>query len=134
MTAEIEILRELRALGVGIVLDHFGTGFTRLDLIRDPPVDSVKIDRSFVGRMVESPVDHDIVETIVALAQRRNLTVIADGVESVEQVDALARLGCSQAQGPLFGRPVDVEELRYLLREWRIVPAIATALIRTPSG
>jgi EAL domain-containing protein (putative c-di-GMP-specific phosphodiesterase class I) len=76
--------------------------------------------------MVDSTVDRDIVETIVELGRRRGLTVVAEGVDAVEQVDALTHLGCSQAQGHLFGRPTDVDQLRYLLREWQIVPAIAT--------
>jgi EAL domain-containing protein (putative c-di-GMP-specific phosphodiesterase class I) len=123
----LSVLRALHASGVGIALDDFGTGFTRLDLIRDLPIDTLKIDASFVRRMVDSSVDYDIIDTIVALARRRHLTVVAEGVETVEQVEALTRLGCSQAQGLLFGRPADVEQLRYLLREWQIVPAIATS-------
>jgi diguanylate cyclase (GGDEF)-like protein len=130
MPDAVEVLRQLHALGVSIALDDFGTGCTRLDQIRDLPIDTVKIDPSFVSRMVDTEIDRDIVETIVALARRRHLTVIAEGVEQVEQVEALSRLGCSQAQGFLFGRPVDVDELRYLLREWHIVPAIATAFVK----
>jgi EAL domain-containing protein (putative c-di-GMP-specific phosphodiesterase class I) len=68
-----------------------------------PPVDAVKIDRGFGQRTVESPVDHDIVQTIVGAAQRRDLMLMADGLASVEQADACVRLGCRQAQGPLFG-------------------------------
>jgi EAL domain-containing protein (putative c-di-GMP-specific phosphodiesterase class I) len=130
MPDAVNVLRDLHALGVGIALDDFGTGCTRLDQIRDLPIDTVKIDSSFVGRMVDTEVDREIVEMIVALARRRHLTVIAEGVETVEQVEALGRLGCSQAQGFLFGRPVDVDELRYLLREWHVVPAIATSFVR----
>jgi diguanylate cyclase (GGDEF)-like protein/PAS domain S-box-containing protein len=128
MPEALDVLRRLHEMGVSIALDDFGTGFTRLDLIRDLPVDAVKIDASFVRRMVDTDVDRDIVETIVELARRRNLSVVAEGVETVEQVDVLARLGCGQAQGFLFGHPVDVDELIYLLREWQIVPAIATVI------
>jgi EAL domain-containing protein (putative c-di-GMP-specific phosphodiesterase class I) len=127
MPEAVEVLRALYAIGVGIALDDFGTGFTRLDLIHDLPLDAVKIDRTFVHRFLDNAIDRDIIEMIVALAQRRGLTVIAEGVETVEQADLLARVGCSHAQGFLFGQPVDVDELRYLLREWQIVPAIATS-------
>jgi EAL domain-containing protein (putative c-di-GMP-specific phosphodiesterase class I) len=127
MDDALDVLRSLHAVGVGIALDDFGTGFTRLDLIRDLPIDTIKIDASFVRRMVDSGIDHDIVDTIVTLARRRHLTVVAEGVETVEQVDLLTHLGCTQAQGFLFGRPADAEQLRYLLREWLIVPAIATS-------
>ena len=130
MPEALDVLRDLHTLGIGIALDDFGTGCTRLDQIRDLPIDTVKIDASFVSRMVDTDVDRETVEMIVALAQRRHLMVVAEGVETVEQVEALGRLGCSQAQGFLFGRPVDVDELRYLLREWHVVPAIATAFIR----
>jgi EAL domain-containing protein (putative c-di-GMP-specific phosphodiesterase class I)/PAS domain-containing protein len=130
MPDAVEQLRVLRALGVGIVLADFGSGFTRLDLIADLPVDAVKIGGAFVRRMADSYVDLDIVETIIGVARRRSLALRADGVTSVEQAHALVRLGCLQAQGPLFGPPVDVEELRYLLREWRAVPAIATAMVK----
>jgi EAL domain-containing protein (putative c-di-GMP-specific phosphodiesterase class I) len=100
-------------------------------LIRDLPLDAIKIDRSFVQTIVESDIDRDIVGAIVTLARRRHLTIIAEGVETVEQAHLLARLGCTHAQGFLFGRPVDIDELAYLLREWHIVPAIATNLVRT---
>jgi EAL domain-containing protein (putative c-di-GMP-specific phosphodiesterase class I) len=127
MDDALAVLRALHALGVGTALDDFGTGFTRLDLVPDLPIDTLKIDASFVRRVAHSEVDHEIVETIVSLARRRHLTVVAEGVETVEQVEVLSRLGCAQAQGDLFGRPTDVDQLRYLLREWSIVPAIATS-------
>src|SRR5690606_34354656 len=88
--------------------------------------DALKIDRSFVQRVVDSPIDRDIVEMIVAVGRRRGLAVIAEGVETVEQADALTRLGCTHVQGYLFGQPMQVEELRYVLREWHVVPAFAT--------
>src|SRR5690606_11332100 len=116
----------LQELGVGIALDDIGTGFSRLDQVRDLPANAFKIDRGFVKRVVDSPIDRDIVEMIVNVGRRRGLAVIAEGVETVDQADVLTRLGCTHVQGYLFGQPMQVDELRYVLREWHVVPAFAT--------
>jgi EAL domain-containing protein (putative c-di-GMP-specific phosphodiesterase class I) len=121
-----DVIRALHDLGVQIALDDFGVGFTRLASIRELPIDVLKIDQTFVSRLTESRVDREIIEMIVALADRCGITVIAEGVETVEQAHELARIGCEQVQGYLFGRPMTIEEMRHVLREWRIVPAIAT--------
>jgi diguanylate cyclase (GGDEF)-like protein/PAS domain S-box-containing protein len=106
------VLAALREHGVGICLDDFGTGYSSLGYLRQFGFDRLKIDRSFVQRIGDSPQDQAIVRSIVALAEALNLTLTAEGVETVAQRAALQRLGCRDAQGFLFARPMDLPELR----------------------
>ena len=102
-------LVELRRMGVHIHLDDFGTGYSSLAYLRDFPIDALKIDHSFVG--YSNPdvglASIEIVRMIIALAQSLSLTVTAEGVETDEQHEQLRTLGCTNAQGFLFSRPVD---------------------------
>jgi EAL domain-containing protein (putative c-di-GMP-specific phosphodiesterase class I) len=100
------ILHELRALGVRVYLDDFGTGFSSLSYLHRFPVDTLKIDRSFVASLAGRDNQPAIIESIVALAKTLGTHVIAEGVETTEQMDELIRLGCGQAQGFLFSRPL----------------------------
>ena len=98
------VLRDLRALGVGISIDDFGTGYSSLSSLHRLPFDTLKIDRSFVEAM-----DRDgdgIVRTVLGLARSLHLGVVAEGTETEAQVTALAALGCDQAQGYHFSRPM----------------------------
>ncbi|HEY0017121.1 MAG TPA: EAL domain-containing protein [Longimicrobium sp.] len=105
------VLAALRDHGVGICLDDFGTGYSSLGYLRQFGFDRLKIDRSFVQRIGENAADEAIVRSIVALAEALNLTLTAEGVETVAQRTVLQRLGCRDAQGFLFARPMDVPEL-----------------------
>jgi diguanylate cyclase (GGDEF)-like protein/PAS domain S-box-containing protein len=96
------VLEELREMGIAIALDDFGTGYSSL---RDLPVAAVKIDRSFVDKLGQSPGDTAIVAAIVSLARALGIDAIAEGVESEEQAAALRDLGCPLGQGYLFGAP-----------------------------
>ena len=96
------VLHELRALGVRVYLDDFGTGFSSLSYLHRFPVDTLKIDRSFVASLAGRDNQPAIIESIVALARTLGTHVIAEGVETTEQMDELIRLGCGQAQGFLF--------------------------------
>jgi diguanylate cyclase (GGDEF)-like protein len=109
----------LRALGVKIALDDFGTGFSTLDRLRDLNVDRIKIDRSFIRGFGREGGDESIVRTIVELARLRGLKTTAEGVESIDQQDALIQMGCDDLQGFLFSRAVPARELDRLLRAAR---------------
>ena len=100
-----ETFEALRALGVSIAIDDFGTGFSSLATLADLPVDVLKLDRSFINAMVDSPAHEALVGGVVSLAERMGLPVVAEGVETAEQFEALRTLGCRWAQGYHLGRP-----------------------------
>lgn len=97
--AAVEAFALLRAAGIGTVLDHFGAGGSQLGLLRNLAVDRVKVDRSLVGRMTHSVADRAIVSAVVEVCHKLGIHVVAEGVETPEQVAELARLGCDEAQG-----------------------------------
>ena len=101
----IKILETLKGLGVHLGVDDFGTGFSSLAYLRRFPVDTLKIDRSFVNGLGDDPEDSAIVAAVVSLSDTLGLTTIAEGVETTLQRDCLIGLGCSRAQGYLFARP-----------------------------
>jgi EAL domain-containing protein (putative c-di-GMP-specific phosphodiesterase class I) len=103
-------LARLQTIGVKISIDDFGTGFSSLAYFRDLPVDEIKIDQSFVGRMLESEKDHAIVKAVIDLAHNFSLKVVAEGVESIAIADRLAELRCDVLQGYVFDKPLPVEE------------------------
>jgi len=109
-------LAALRALGVSIAVDDFGTGYSSLQYLARLPLDLLKIDRSFVVRMLDSQVDRDIVASVVSLAHRLRLRVVAEGVDDEAQVEALRALGCDELQGFLFSPPVAVAQVERWLR------------------
>jgi diguanylate cyclase (GGDEF)-like protein/PAS domain S-box-containing protein len=104
-------LNELRDLGVRLAIDDFGTGYSSLAQLRRLPLDTLKIDRSFVMGLGESRDAEAIVTSIIAMAHAVDLTVIAEGVETAEQLAVLQRLNCDQAQGYYFGRPETAEKV-----------------------
>ncbi len=99
----------LRAQGLGISIDDFGTGYSSLSYLHRFPVDTLKVDRSFVGRMGEGDEDGEIVRTIITLARNLGMAVVAEGVETERQGDLLRGLGCEYAQGYFFSRPLDAD-------------------------
>jgi diguanylate cyclase (GGDEF)-like protein len=115
--ASIEILRRLAGLGVRISVDDFGTGYSSLSYLRRLPLDKLKIDHSFIQEVPTSRDDAQIVRAIVSLAHSLHLKVIAEGVETEEQLDFLRRLGCDQYQGYFCSKPVPADGFARLLRE-----------------
>jgi len=110
-------LARLRDLDVKISIDDFGTGFSSLAYFRDLPVDEIKIDKSFVLRMLESEKDLAIVKAIIDLAHNFSLKVVAEGVENLDIANRLAELHCDILQGYVFDRPLPVEEFE---KEYRV--------------
>ncbi len=111
----LEILQQLKSLGVKTAIDDFGTGYSSLSYLGRLPVDTLKIDRSFVGRLGKDPESPAIVSTTVNLGRTLNLEVVAEGVETFEQLALLEELGCDLAQGYYFTRPLPPEDIQELL-------------------
>jgi len=109
------MLDELRGLGVRMYLDDFGTGYSSLGQLHRLSLDAIKIDRSFVMRMTEGPMHWQLVHTVRNLARNIGVMVIAEGVETTEQLAELRELGCESAQGFLFSRPVPALEMERML-------------------
>src|SRR5882757_1068570 len=114
----IDSLLAIRALGVTIAIDDFGTGFSSLNYLAKLPVDTLKIDRSFVTDMISGTGGLTLVSGIIKLAHELKLNTVAEGVETEEQLRQLRLLGCDEMQGYLFGKPVPVEifEQKYMSR------------------
>jgi len=112
----LEVLGNLRRLGVSLLMDDFGTGYSSLNYLHSFPFDVLKIDRSFVSRMTNGDQALQIVRTIVELARVLGMDVVAEGIETVEQYHLLRDLGCRFGQGYLFARPLPAEAVTHLLR------------------
>jgi diguanylate cyclase (GGDEF)-like protein len=113
------VLERLGAMGVRLSIDDFGTGYSSLDYLKRLPVNEIKIDRSFVTRMLESEDDGIIVSSTIELARNLGLDVVAEGVEDEETLALLKSLHCDIAQGYLLSRPLPPDELTSLLRKLR---------------
>ena len=107
----IDSLQGLKQLGVRLALDDFGTGYSSLAYLTQLPIDTLKIDRSFVDKLGESGQSRAVVRSITALAQALGLSTVAEGVETREQLDSLRALGCDEVQGYLFARPMPPGEV-----------------------
>jgi diguanylate cyclase (GGDEF)-like protein/PAS domain S-box-containing protein len=114
------VLAELKALGAHLSIDDFGTGYSSLSRLQRFPVDTLKIDRAFISRMESDAETHEIVRTVVMLAHNLGLKVIAEGVETQEQLELLKHIGCEMAQGYLFSRPERPETIQQLLLDQQL--------------
>jgi diguanylate cyclase (GGDEF)-like protein len=107
----IRKLAQLREAGIGIAIDDFGTGYSSLRLLARLPVDTLKVDRSFIQSIADTPNIATLVSTIVSLARAFNMHTVAEGVETGEQLEILRAMKCEEAQGYLFGRPTPASEV-----------------------
>jgi predicted signal transduction protein with EAL and GGDEF domain len=114
----LEMLGELRELGVGLAIDDFGTGYSSLSYLQRLPIDTLKVDQSFVGGMIDDHGDLAIVQGIIALARSFGRKVIAEGVETVEHGQWLVRMGCMLAQGYGVARPMPADDFIEWARLW----------------
>ena len=105
-------LSQIRSMGVRLALDDFGTGFSSLSLLQQFPIQRIKIDRAFVQGIADNGNDRSLVRTIIAMAQSMGLDLVAEGVETVQQLQSLRELGCDKAQGYLISRPVPADAMR----------------------
>jgi diguanylate cyclase (GGDEF)-like protein len=112
-----ETLVALKALGLRLVLDDFGTGYSSLSYLTRLPLDSLKVDRSFVDGLGTESRDTAVTEAIIAMSRALSLRVVGEGAETEQQVAELARLGCDLVQGFYFSRPVEAEEITRMLTE-----------------
>ena len=115
--ATSSLLMQLQEREITISIDDFGTGYSSLSYLHNLPIDTLKIDRSFVSRTKNEPNDVSIAETIVSLGQSLGLEVVAEGIEGPEQVAWLQQVGCELGQGYWFSRPIPPEEVAILLRD-----------------
>jgi EAL domain-containing protein (putative c-di-GMP-specific phosphodiesterase class I) len=113
----IRKLHELKAMGVQISVDDFGTGYSSLNYLKRFPIDTLKVDQSFVKDINSDPDNEAIVSAIITLAHALKLNVIAEGVETQEQLESLRMLNCDEVQGFLFSYPLSVVEFTELLAE-----------------
>jgi EAL domain-containing protein (putative c-di-GMP-specific phosphodiesterase class I) len=113
----VATLRDLKALGVRIAIDDFGTGYSSLSYLKRFPVDSIKIDRSFVSQVAENPDDAAIARAIITMAHSLQLKVVAEGVETAAQLAFLVSNGCDELQGYYFSRPIPGAECAAMLKQ-----------------
>jgi EAL domain-containing protein (putative c-di-GMP-specific phosphodiesterase class I) len=122
----IAILERLSAMGVLVSVDDFGTGYSSMSYLRRFPIDKLKIDRSFVSEVMSRPEDASIVRAIVSLAHSLRLKVVAEGVESAEQLEFLRTLGCDQYQGYHYSAALPPGEFAELARtKQRVEPELS---------
>ncbi|HEY0002253.1 MAG TPA: EAL domain-containing protein, partial [Actinoplanes sp.] len=113
--AAVEQLRLLHDMGIRIALDDFGTGYATLQYLTTLPVDILKIDRSFVATLNGTPNGATVVETLLRMSRMMRLDTVAEGVESLTQAAELAELGCPNAQGYHFAKPMPADEAAAML-------------------
>jgi EAL domain-containing protein (putative c-di-GMP-specific phosphodiesterase class I) len=112
-----EILRELKKRGIKVAIDDFGTGYSSLSYLKNFPINRLKIDRLFVHTITTDKNDAAIVAAIIAMSHNLELKAVAEGVETIEQLDFLRALDCDEMQGYLFSRPILPDEAAKLFNQ-----------------
>jgi diguanylate cyclase (GGDEF)-like protein len=115
VTAVVPRLAALKAIGVRVAIDDFGTGYSSLAYLQQFPVDTLKIDRSFISTMADSPESGSLIRTLVQLGKSLGLETLAEGIEETEQYSALERAHCDSGQGYLFARPLEADAVEEFL-------------------
>lgn len=129
----IDTMRRLKAKGIQVAIDDFGSGYSSLSYLKRFPIDRLKIDQSFVREATTNSTDAAIITAIVTLARNLGLKVIAEGVETPEQLTILRQLGCNEIQGYLFSRPLPTDELKDLILSETQTITIAQSALRLPA-
>jgi PAS domain S-box-containing protein/diguanylate cyclase (GGDEF)-like protein len=125
--SNMQKLKDVRALGLSIAIDDFGTGYSSLGYLAKLPVQTLKIDRSFIITMLKDPATMTLVQTIISLAHSLRLKVVAEGVDEEEQAKVLRLLRCDEMQGYLFSRPVPFDQMTKLLADGTVIAQAAPA-------
>src|SRR6185369_2390650 len=127
-------LVRLKEHGIGISVDDFGTGYSSLSYLKHLPIDTIKVDRSFVRDIVNDPDDAAIVDAIVAMARSLKLNVIAEGVETYQQLEFLRQRNCQQVQGNFFARPLDPGQFEAFMAQGMQVGDTSVSIPDLPFG
>jgi EAL domain-containing protein (putative c-di-GMP-specific phosphodiesterase class I) len=117
----ITSLKKLESLGISLSIDDFGTGYSSLSYLLRMPIDEIKIDRSFVNGLPDQKEHLAVINAIITMASAMNFRVVAEGVETEEQLGCLTEVGCHTVQGYYFSRPLPVDqlELEFLMRDFK---------------
>ncbi|MBQ8924572.1 MAG: EAL domain-containing protein, partial [Lachnospiraceae bacterium] len=113
----LELIRQIKELGVSVALDDFGTGYSSFNYLTQLPIDTLKIDKSFVDNISSNENDKYIANTIISLAHQMNIAVVAEGVENYDQLSILQGQLCDTLQGYLFSKPITAAELVKIITE-----------------
>ncbi|MDT7548867.1 MAG: hypothetical protein QOE84_1261, partial [Actinomycetota bacterium] len=116
-------LRKIKTLGVRIAIDDFGTGYSSLAYLRQFPVDTLKIDRSFVTQATDSADGEALIDSLVHLGKSLGIKTLAEGIETAAELQQVQRAGCNGGQGYFFGRPMDAQSVRSFLQTATSSPA-----------
>ena len=128
----IKVLEIIRSRGMRLAIDDFGTGYSSMSLMKQFPVDTIKIDRSFVRDLPDDAEDRAIAQAIISMGKALGMTIVAEGVETIEQADFLRAHGCDEMQGFLFSRPVAPDLVPALVDPAYLTPARLRALGGVP--
>ena len=115
-TRMINVLSRIKGMGVRLAIDDFGTGYFSLAQIKNFPIDTLKVDRSFIRNIPEDSEDKAITQTIIAMGKHLSLTIVAEGVETQEQMDFLQEHSCDEMQGYYFSKPIMPDRFAELLQ------------------
>jgi EAL domain-containing protein (putative c-di-GMP-specific phosphodiesterase class I) len=117
----VDALEKMTQLGISIALDDFGTSYSSLSHLRTLPISAIKIDRSFIQDIVDNKKDSQLVKSIIALGNNLGFSVIAEGIETKEQLQCLIKMGCKEGQGYYFYKPLSSDDLSNLILQHKLI-------------